>query len=84
MSIKGVTLNRPKMEDADQFSQSDVSDNFDIAGTRIHVERFIGRMRCWTILNSVWLLNRIYMLSSIWKMLCCIVNLTMSPIGPRD
>lgn len=84
LSIKGVTLNRPKMKDADQFSQSDVSDNFDIAATRIHVERFIGRVRCWTILNSVWPLNRIDMLSSIWKMLCCIVNLTMSPIGPRD
>ena len=52
-AIKGITLNRPKQKDSDQFSQKDVSSNFDIAATRIHVERFIGRVRYWTILNKV-------------------------------
>ena len=41
-SVKGVYLNRPAQKDSDQFSQSDVASNFDIASTRIHVERFIG------------------------------------------
>ena len=40
-SIKGIFLNRPKQKDEDQFSQQEVHRNFDIASTRIHVERFI-------------------------------------------
>ena len=39
---KRVYLNRPAQKDSDQFSQSGVASNFDIASTRIHVERFIG------------------------------------------
>ena len=83
-AIKGVTLNRPKQKDADQFSQADVKKRFDIAATRIHVERFIGRVRDWSILNNVWPLNRMDILSSTWKMLCHIVNITMPPIGPKQ
>ena len=52
-SIKGIFLNRPKQKDDDQFAQKDILDNFDIAATRIHVERFIGRVQNWTILNRV-------------------------------
>ena len=47
--VKGVYLNRPAQKDSDQFSQSDVASNFDIASTRIHVERFIGRAWDWSI-----------------------------------
>ena len=82
-AIKGVFLNRPKQKDADQFSQSEVQRNFDIASTRIHVERFIGRVRDWTILNKVWPLNRMDLLSPTWQMLCHLVNITMPPIGPK-
>jgi hypothetical protein len=83
-SVKGVYLNRPAQKDNNQFSQSDVASNFDIASTRIHVERFIGRVRDWSILNSVWPLQRMDLLSSTWQTLCHIINLTMSPIGPKD
>eukprot|EP00794_Sanderia_malayensis_P008326 gene8326-9219_t len=82
-AIKGVALNRPKQKDCDQFLQKDVASNFDIAATRIHVERFIGRVRNWTILNKVWPLKQIDLLSSTWQMLCHVVNLTMAPIGPK-
>ena len=82
-AIKGVFLNRPKQKDADQFSQSEVQRNFDIASTRIHVERFIGRVRDWTRLNKVWPLNRMDLLSPTWQMLCHLVNITMPPIGPK-
>ena len=82
-AIKGIALNRPKQKDSDQFSQKDVASNFDIAATRIHVERFIRRVRNWTILNKVWPLNQIDLLSSTWQMLCHVVNLTMAPIGPK-
>lgn len=83
-AIKGVLLNRPKQKDSSQFSQREVQINFDIAATRIHVERFIGRVRDWTILNKVWPLNRMDLLSSTWQMLCHTVNITMPPIGPKS
>ena len=82
-AIKRIGLNRPRQKDSDQFSQKDVASNFDIATTRIHVERFIGRVRNWKILNKVWPLNKIDMLSSTCRMLYHVVNLTMDPIGPK-
>jgi hypothetical protein len=83
-AAKGVSLNRPKFKDSDQFTQGDVAKNFDIAATRIHVERFIGRIRDWGIMNTVWPINQIDILSSTWQMLGHIVNLTMLPIGPKE
>ena len=43
-AVKGITLNRPKQKENDQFAGRDIATNFDIAATRIHVERFIGRV----------------------------------------
>ena len=83
-SLKGIYLNRPKQKDCDQFSENEVQKNFDIASTRIHVERYIGRVRDWRILNRVWNLNQLDLLSSVWQSLCHIVNLTMEPIGPKE
>ena len=82
-SIKGIFLNRPKQKDTDQFSEHEVHRNFDIVATRIHVERFIARVRNWGILNKVWPINQADLLRSVWQMLCHIVNLTMPPIGPK-
>jgi hypothetical protein len=82
-ATKGITLNRPKQKDSDQFSQVDVARNFDIASTRIHVERYIGRIRDWGIMNTVWPINRMDLLSSTWQMLAHFVNLTTPPIGPK-
>ena len=39
-ATKGVYLNRPKQKNADRFSENEVHRNFDIAATRIHVERW--------------------------------------------
>ena len=83
-AVKGIMLNRPKQKENDQFAEADIASNFDIAATRIHVERFIGRIRDWGILNSVWPINRMDILSSTWQMLGHIVNLTMPPIGPKE
>ena len=41
-AIKGVSTNRPKQKECEQFAQVDVAKNFDITSTRTHVERFIG------------------------------------------
>ena len=83
-AIKGVSLNRPKQKECVQFAQVDVANHFDVAATRIHVERFIGRIRDWGIMNSVWPINQIDILSSTWQMLGYIVDLTMLPIGPKE
>ena len=83
-ALKGVHLNRPAQKMSDQFKQAEVASNFDITSTRIHVEGFIGRVREWSILNAVWPVQRMDLLSSTWQALCHIVNLTMPPIGPRE
>lgn len=83
-AIKGVALNRPKQKEGSQFSEEEIQRNFDIAATRIHVERFIGRVRDWKILNNMWPLNRMDLLSSTWQMLCHTVNLIILPIGPKE
>ena len=81
---KGVYLNRPAQKTRPQFLESEVAENFDIAATRIHVERYIGRVRNWSILNAVWPLQRMDLLSSTWQVLCHLVNFTMDPIGPKS
>ena len=76
-AIKGIYLNRPKQKDKDQLSNDEEKRNFDIAPARIHVERYIGRVRDWTILNRVWQLPHMDLLSSVWQMLYHAVNITM-------
>ena len=78
---RGITLNKPKQKENDQFMEVDVASNFDIAATRIHVERFIERVRDWGILNPVWPINRMDILSSTWQTLTHIINLTNPAIG---
>ena len=53
--------------------EAEVATNFGIAATRIHIERFIGRVRDWAI-------NRMDILSSTSKL----VNLTSPPVGPKE
>ena len=81
---RGITLNRPKQKENDQFIKVGVATNFDIAATRIHVERFIGQARDWGILNSVWPINRMDILSSTWKTLAHIVNLTIHQLDEKN
>ena len=57
-------LNRPKHKDSDQFAKVDIAANFNIAATRIYVERLIGRVREYGIFNIVWPMNRVNILSS--------------------
>ena len=81
---QGITLNRPKRKENDQFIEVDFATNFDIAATRIHVERFIGQVRNRGILNSVWPIDRMDILSSAWQTLPHIANLSNPPIGPKE
>ena len=75
-AVRGVTFSKLKQKENDQFAERDAAINFDIAATRIHVERFIGRVRTRGVLNSIFPKNRIDILSS-WQTLADIVNLTI-------
>ena len=44
-ALKGVHLDHPAQKMSHQFTQAEFASNFDFASTRIHVERFIGRVR---------------------------------------
>ena len=83
-ACKGIFLNKPDQKSNPQFNPMEVSKNFDIAATRIHVERFIGRVGEWSILNHIWPIQRMDLLSSTWQTFCHIVNLKMPPIGPSE
>ena len=54
----------------------------DIAHLRIHVERFIGRMRNWHILSQVWPMNQYDLINVTWKIIGFLVNMS-PPIGPK-
>ena len=43
-SIKGIHLNRPSQKSNPQFSETEVANNCYSAATRIHVEKFVGRV----------------------------------------
>ena len=47
----------------DQFDQVDIADDFDITSLKIHVERYVDRVRDWSILNCVWLVQRMNLLN---------------------
>ena len=70
---RGITLNRPKQKENDQFMEADVA-----------TKRFIGRVRDWSILNSAWPSSRMDILSSTWQTLAQIFNLANPPIGPKE
>jgi len=55
-ALTRIHLSRPAQKMSDQFTLLEVESNFDIASIaiRIHVERFIGRVREQSILNAVW------------------------------
>ena len=82
-ATKGIFHNRPPMKFSEQFSQVETADNFDIASLRIHVERFIGRVREWGILNKIWPVQRMDLLNCTWKVRCHILNLCCEPTGPK-
>ena len=79
---KGLYHYAPRMLQGDQMSVSECAKTFDIAHLRIHVERFIGRMRNWHILTQVWPMNQYDLINSTWKIIGFLVNMS-PPVGPK-
>ena len=69
-ATKGIFHSRPPIKFNDQFSHVEAADNFDVASLKIHVGRFIGRVREWGILNKIWPIQRIDLLNCTWKVRC--------------
>ena len=71
-----VELNIPPfLRDKPQFDQAEVADTRSIAAVRIHVERVIGRVRRYRILNTVYPNNSLSQLNKIWVNCCYLTNL---------
>ena len=75
---RGTNLSKPKQKENDQIMEVDVATNFDIAATRFYVHVTGG------ILNSLWPINSMDILSSAREALAHIVNLTNPPIEPKE
>ena len=75
---KGLYHYAPPMLQGEQMSVTECAKTFDIAHLRIHVERFIGRMRNWHILSQVWPMNQYDLINPTWKFIGFLVN--MSPL----
>ena len=73
---KSVELNIPPfLKDKGQFDSSEVASTRSIASVRIHVERVIGRVRRYAILNSSYPNNSLVQLNKIWCNVCYLTNL---------
>lgn len=70
LESRGVTLNIPPMKNVDQFDEDELLQTRRIASVRIHVERAIGRLKSFHILNNIpnWmagLANQIFFICTI-------------------
>lgn len=73
---KTVELNIPPfLRDKTQFDKQEVHATRSIAAVRIHVERVIGRIRRYRILNTVFPNNSLTLLNKIWINCCYLTNL---------
>jgi hypothetical protein len=81
---RGLHHNRPPIKYNCQYDDNDICLNFDIATLRIYNENAIGRIRDWSILNRCWPSGRVDLLGTCWVALAHIVNLTKTPVGPKD
>ena len=79
----GGIVNRPPMANVEQFTPGEVEANFKIAALRIHVERWIGRLRNFSILNKVWHTSRLDLLNETFKFVAHLVNL-LDVVGPKE
>lgn len=71
-----IALNIPPfLGGRDQFDESEVNVTRRIASVRIHVERVIGRVRRFKILNISYPNNSLSLLNKIWSNCCYLTNL---------
>lgn len=72
---KGCTLNIPPFNTKGQFSLQEILYTQSIAKVRIHVERSIGRVKCFHIFDGVMPLSLAPLLNQIFQVVCWLTNL---------
>ena len=79
----GVTLRIPSFtRGKKQLSSAEVHHSKSIANVRIHVERVIGRMRNFLILQSTLAVNQVHLLDNIVTIISALTNLLPSVVPP--
>ena len=78
LDTKGVTLNIPPMKTSDQLTEREIITTRRIAALRIHVERAIGRLKRFRILNDI--PNNMSRISDQLFFVCCMLCNFSSPL----
>ena len=81
---RGIALHRPPyLRKQKQLPKSDALHSADLARARVHVERVIGRLRQFSILNAKLPWRMVPYVSSLLNVICGLTNLC-SPILAED
>ncbi|XP_065642899.1 uncharacterized protein LOC136074501 [Hydra vulgaris] len=84
-ATQGGILKLPKFtKGKKQMSSAEVDGSRQIAHVRIHVERVIGRLRKFRILQSIIPINQVDLLNNVMVMITSIVNISSSVVPPSS
>ena len=81
LAVKGAVLKIPSFtKGKKQLAGSEVDMSRQLANVRIHVERVIGRLKKFRILNSIIPITQVDLIDEIMVTICAIVNLNQSVV----
>ena len=82
LSVRGAVLKVPKFtRGKKQLSQKDIDESRQLAHVRIHVERVIGRIKDFRLLQTVIPISQVDLLDDMLVVICGAVNLNESVVG---
>ncbi|XP_037580019.2 uncharacterized protein LOC119462919 [Dermacentor silvarum] len=81
--VQAVLVMPPFLQNSDQFSEREVTETYNIAQVRIHVERLIQRIKCYNILNTRVPTELISAMSDVFHVCCVLANLQPPIIRER-
>ena len=82
LASRGATLKIPSFTKGKrQLPKADVDKSRQLANVRIHVERVIGRLRKFNVLNNIIPLSQLELLDDMFICVCGLVNLCQSVVS---
>ena len=82
LSVRGAVLKVPKFtRGKKQLSQKDVDESRQLAHVRIHVERVIGRIKDFRLLQTIIPISQVDLIDDMLVVNCGAVNLNESVVG---
>ena len=79
----GGIVDQPPLATVERFTPDEGEASFKIAALRVHVERWTGGLRNFSILNKVWHISRSDLLNETFKFVARLVNL-LDVVGPKE